>query len=115
MSAFPWLLYGYLFTWTRFQDMAGDGLDWEDHCKDHYTDLFAPFSQRREEEGDVQPMGIHVYPDTYNCIGYDVGSGLGGQFPEYHGHIEHGVAFAPMFCIWCVHDQDLSIQARMTQ
>ncbi|KAG9310562.1 hypothetical protein JVU11DRAFT_9114 [Chiua virens] len=83
-------------------------------CRQHYDDLFAPFSQRREVL-DVEPVGIYIYPEAYNRVGYDLGSGLGGQFPEYHGHIEHGVAFAPMFCVWCVNNQDLPIVTRMTQ
>lgn len=36
----------------RFEDMAGDGLEWEFHCQGHYDDLFAEFAQRMDMHVD---------------------------------------------------------------
>ncbi|KAG6369214.1 hypothetical protein JVT61DRAFT_15613 [Boletus reticuloceps] len=85
-------------TSSRFPDTAGDGLNWEVHCHEHYGDLFAQFSQREDEAVDVEPVGIQLHPDTDKRISY-----------------EDGVTFAPMFCVWCVHDDRLSMVERMTQ
>ena len=95
--------------------MAGDGLEWEFHSQGHYDDLFAEFAQRADTHADVAPMGIHSFPDADRCVGYAVGSGFEGTLPEYHGHVEDGVVFAPMFCAWCVHDDRLSMAERMVQ
>ncbi|KAG6369036.1 hypothetical protein JVT61DRAFT_1962 [Boletus reticuloceps] len=56
------------------------------------------FSQREDEAVDVEPVGIQLHPDTDKRISY-----------------EDGVTFAPMFCVWCVHDDRLSMVERMTQ
>lgn len=94
----------------------GGGLDWEAHCRAHYDKLFSPFSERRSEDIDVEVIGMYTWPEEDNCIGYELGSGFAGRLPEYHGHTEHGIAFAPMFCPWCVNDVALSAMAnRMTQ
>lgn len=99
----------------RFSDGTGDDLEWEAHCSDHYADLFAPFSQCHDKDRDVVPIDIRVYPAIDNCVSYEPGSGFAELFPEYHGHAEHGVTFSPMFCVWCVHDDQLCMVERMTQ
>ena len=104
-----------LHTRGRFSDDAGNDLEWEVHCADHYADLFAPFSLRPDKDRDVVPMDIQVYLDVDHCVSYEPGSGFGGLFLEYHGHAEHGVTVSPMFCTWCVHDDRLSMVERMTQ
>ncbi|KAH7911335.1 hypothetical protein BJ138DRAFT_1126146 [Hygrophoropsis aurantiaca] len=60
-------------------------------------------------------MGITVLPAIDNCIEFQMGGGFDGALPEYHGHVENGVALTPMFCPWCVHDEDLSMGSRMEQ
>lgn len=58
--------------------MDGNNLDWEAHCNEHYRDLFMPFSWHGEDGGNIKSVGIHIYPEAYNHIGYNIGSGFGG-------------------------------------
>ncbi|KAG6378032.1 hypothetical protein JVT61DRAFT_13711 [Boletus reticuloceps] len=97
------------------QEVVGNGLDWEVHCHEHYDELFAQCSQHSNEQLQIQPVGIQLFPETYQYISYKVETGFRGEFPEYHGHVEGSIVFAPMFCIWCVHDESLSMVERMAQ
>ena len=100
---------------SRFPNTAGDGLDWEIHCHEHYNDLFLEFAEHKDKDADVELVNVQLYPDTDMCISHKVGSGFRGEFSEYHQHIEDGVAFTPMFCVWCVHNNQLSMVERITQ
>jgi len=71
-----------------------------------FDEIFAPF---QECTGllDIVPSGIITLPAVDNCIEYEHGTGFGGLLPEFHGHMQAGVAFLPMFCPWCVFNEDL--------
>ena len=114
VSMFP--LRSAWFTQTvRFVDLIGNGDEWHAHCTEHYGRLFAPFSERPNVEVEAEPTGLVFYPDIDNCVEYQHGSSIGSLFPEYHGHVENGIAFFPMFCPWCVHNSEIPLQGRMTQ
>lgn len=90
----------------------GDGLKWNDHCLEHYSKLFALFSECWSESVDIEPIAISL---LNNFAEYELGSSFGGILPEYYGHVEHSVAFVPMFCMWCIHDTNLAMFSRMAQ
>ena len=95
--------------------MASISLEWEFHCQGHYDDLFAELAQHMDTHTDMAPMAIHCFPDTDCCVGDAVNSGFEETLPEYHSHVEDSVMFVPMFCMWCIHDDWLSMAERMVQ
>lgn len=98
----------------RLTDEDGDSSVFRNHAHEHYEDLFGLFSDRAGDDVDLTPVGITRIQDD-NVIEYNHGSGFDGKQPEFHGHLEAGVALAPMFCPWCVFDEDLALERRMLQ
>ncbi|KIJ67370.1 hypothetical protein HYDPIDRAFT_37908 [Hydnomerulius pinastri MD-312] len=88
------------------------GYEWAIHCEEHFSQFFAPFSERTSASAMHTHEGITMFKDA---IEYELGTGFGGKQPEFHGHVVRYVALAPMFCIWCVFDQELNICIRMKQ
>ncbi|CCM06506.1 uncharacterized protein FIBRA_08776 [Fibroporia radiculosa] len=98
----------------RFIDITGDDDEWTDHCTQHYEMLFEQFGTRAGLI-DVKPVNTKILDQVYRCVEYEVGSGFGGALPEFHGHIEHGVAQTPMLCPFCVYNETLTMPRRMVQ
>ncbi|KAJ7769407.1 hypothetical protein B0H16DRAFT_255257 [Mycena metata] len=96
-------------------DELGDGLGWEGHLWDHWEERFRPFSERVEGEVDLVPIGVEFTAAVDNCVDYTNESEFGGALPQFHGHVAHGVAHAPMLCPFCVFDEAKPIEERMTQ
>jgi hypothetical protein len=99
-------------TSTRLANFCGDHQAWEDHCLQHFSDLFASFLKREERVSEAEPEGVKFID---GCVEFDNGSGFGGTRPEFHGHLDVGVTLTPMFCPWCVFDEGLDMTVRMKQ
>ncbi|KAJ7441082.1 hypothetical protein FB451DRAFT_1377387 [Mycena latifolia] len=98
-----------------FIDFDGDGELWREHCLDHFAVLFLPFVLQVEAVVDFSEHGVIFTPSVDQRIQYENGSGLGGERPEFHGHLDHQVPLAPCFCPICVYDETLSMEVRMVQ
>ncbi|KAF9074299.1 hypothetical protein BDP27DRAFT_1444170 [Rhodocollybia butyracea] len=93
-------------------DDIGDGQVHEVHHTLHYEALFEAYSLRSKEDKAMLPIGVTEI-DGY--IEYEHGSGFNGKHPEFHGYLVSGVALAPAFCPFCIFDEFLPMQRRMTQ
>ncbi|KAF7289187.1 hypothetical protein MIND_01379800 [Mycena indigotica] len=104
-----------VITSETFVDLDGNGDEYRDQCLEHYARLFEPFATRGDIEVDFSTPGVTFTDEATNCITFDNGEGLGGERPEFHGHIELLVALSPCFCPFCVFDGDMDIVKRMAQ
>ncbi|KAJ7176267.1 hypothetical protein C8R43DRAFT_1197899 [Mycena crocata] len=81
-----------------FIDFDGDCGLWREHSLDHYSTLFSPFTTRVETPIDFSKHGVLFTAAVDHCIQFENGEGFGGERPEFHGHIDHQVPLAPIFC-----------------
>ncbi|KAJ7656859.1 hypothetical protein DFH06DRAFT_1132083 [Mycena polygramma] len=95
-----------------FVDEAGDGRLWEEHSWGHFDEIASPYVIRPDGDVDLKPFGV-VFVD--GCVEFDHGTGFEGRQPELHGHIQYGVAMAPLLCPWCVFDTGIEMEERMIQ
>ncbi|OBZ73217.1 hypothetical protein A0H81_07058 [Grifola frondosa] len=99
-------------TWNV--DLSGDKHAWHDHLIGHYGTLYRPFAVRQTDHVDVTPS-ITGLLEAQGSVEFDIEEGFGGKRPEFHGHIESGIAFTPMICPWCVYNEELPMIIRMMQ
>lgn len=95
----------------RWSDLTGDGLSWQQHCRQHYTDLFLLYETRAQHDS-LPSIGV---VSTSTHVEYRNGEGLGGERPEFHDSTSLGVTSAPAFCPFCVFDPSLEWALRMKQ
>ncbi|KAF8192734.1 hypothetical protein K438DRAFT_855713 [Mycena galopus ATCC 62051] len=98
-----------------FVDHEGDRSVWHDHCDEHYSTLFLPFETQVDAEVSFENHGVEFTPLDLNAVQFELGEGLGGARPEFHGDIQGQIPLSPCFCPMCVFDDQLPIEARMRQ
>ncbi|KAJ7058504.1 hypothetical protein C8F01DRAFT_292364 [Mycena amicta] len=98
-----------------FLDVEGHGDYWRERCNEHFMGFYHPYATRGDADVDFSQTGVNYTDPQTNCITFENGESLGGERPEYHGHIERLVALAPAFCPFCAHDEELEIEVRMAQ
>ncbi|KAJ7757969.1 hypothetical protein B0H16DRAFT_1689428 [Mycena metata] len=97
---------------VMFVDEVGDGDMWDHHCTQHYAEIAQAYEVRAVGEVDLTPVGVFF---VNGCVEFDFGSSFDGSQPDLHGHIQRGVAMAPMLCPFCLFDSTLEMTERMVQ
>ncbi|KAH7097494.1 hypothetical protein BKA62DRAFT_443665 [Auriculariales sp. MPI-PUGE-AT-0066] len=114
----PDVKYCYICN-LSFVDQTGARAEWREHLIMHRQELFIdplrPFI-------DAAALGNPLpYDPRYDLLRkgssdevlHDHDAGFGGSRPEYHGQFHARMALVPIFCPYCVHDDDLDIEDQL--